>query len=126
LPVTNTSGGGTTPTTTSNNTTSTNSSTIADKASELLAKVLSLKLVDMPKILVGFYATEFALTFLTVLLIGFFSWSKQLPSEFNKDSLGRIVRGLGFLMKFLPRFIILFNYVIGIILIVMIGQVGNG
>ena len=74
----------------------------------------------------GLYATEFALTFLTVLLIGFFVWSKQLPSDFSKDSLGRIVRGLGFLMKFLPRLIILFHYIIGILLLVMIGQVGSG
>ena len=80
----------------------------------------------MPKVLVGFYATEFALGTLVAMVLAFFGWTRQLPSDFSKDSLGRLVRLLGFIMQVFRRLLTLFHYITAILLLVMLGQVANG
>ena len=82
---------------------------------------MSLKLSNMPKVLVGLYATEFAFTTLVVALFAFFAWSRQLPSDYAKENLGRIARIMGFILNLLRRLVILFHYIVGILLLVMIG-----
>lgn len=80
----------------------------------------------MPIVLVGLYATEVSITLLIVLLMIFFAWSRPLPSDFSKDNFGRIAGCLGCILKTTPRLVILFHYIIAIVLLVMMGQVGRG
>jgi hypothetical protein len=59
-------------------------------------------------------------------MVLFFGWTRELPSEFAKEKMGRIANLLGFFLKSFPRLIILLHYIVLILLLVMIGQVGNG
>jgi hypothetical protein len=61
-----------------------------------------------------------------VLLLAFFGWSRSLPSEFTREKFGRIATGLGCLSRLCPRLMVFFHYIILILLLVMLGQVGNG
>lgn len=56
----------------------------------------------------------------------FFGWSRQLPSEFSKEKLGRIAGFFGFLLKVCPRILVLIHYIICIILLAFLGELGNG
>lgn len=87
---------------------------------------MSLKLPVTALALLGLYATAVACTSLTVLLLLFFGWTRQLPSEFAKERLGRVARWLGFLTKALPRLVVMLHYIVLIVILVLIGQVANG
>ncbi len=63
---------------------------------------------------------------LTVLLFGFFQSSRQVPSDFDLEKLGRIPRILGFFMKLFPRIIVLLHYIILLILFIFMTQISSG
>ena len=87
--------------------------------------MLNIQLTDIPAVLVGLYATEFALITLTILLTAFLSWSRPIPSLFDASKLGRLPRLLGFAAKSLPRLLVAFHYLILLIILILIGQVAN-
>ena len=83
----------------------------------IVDSVLNIQLTKVPGVLVGFYATETALTMLMVLLLMYFG--RFLPRDFAK--LGRILNCFGILLKLLPKLIILMHYVIFILILVVVG-----
>jgi hypothetical protein len=81
--------------------------------------VLNIQLTDIPAVLVGLYATEFALITLSILLTAFLSWSRPIPSLFDASKLGRLPRLLGFAAKSLPRLLVAFHYLILLLVVVL-------
>ncbi|CDW75200.1 UNKNOWN [Stylonychia lemnae] len=104
--------------TTAANTTSGSNSTI----NQLVTQVLDLQLTKIPSVLIGFYATLVALNSIIFLILLYFS--KFLPRDFAK--MGRILNCIGALLKIFPKLMILLHYIICILILVIIGQVGNG
>lgn len=96
------------------------------QANALFTEVLELKLTSTAGVFVAIYSTEFAFSCLICLLTIFFGWSRQLPSEFSKEKLGRIAGCFGFLLKVCPRILVLIHYIICIILLAFLGELGNG
>ncbi len=84
-----------------------------------------MKLTDVPGALVGLYSLELFLIFLAMSLVMFFSWYKQIPSEFHKDNMGKIIKFLGFIMKACPRLVVILHYIILIPILVIIGKVAS-
>eukprot|EP00347_Sterkiella_histriomuscorum_P012281 403369191 len=106
----------------SNTVATVNTTTGNSTLNNLVASVLDLQLTTVPGVLVGFYATEVALNSIIFLLLLYFG--RLLPRDFAK--MGRIMNCSGALLKIFPKLIILLHYVIIILILVVIGQVGSG
>jgi hypothetical protein len=76
--------------------------------------------------MLALYGVEFGLMVLVILIYGFFQSTRQVPSEFDNDKLGRIARILGFFMKSFPRIVVLIHYLILVMLVVLMMQIFSG
>ena len=85
------------------------------------ADILTVKLTNIPGVMMGFYATEFGLTFVVVVLLLYFK--RLLPRDFAH--MGRILKCFGLWLKIFPKLIILMHYIILILLVVFIALVGS-
>ena len=84
--------------------------------------MLNIQLYEVPRVLVGFYATQTAFASLIVILMLYFN--SFLPKDFAR--MGRMLNCFGMFLKVLPKLLIFMHYIIFILILVVIGQVGRG